>query len=50
MNIQTIIFISVIVLYGIYTIIDLIKCFRSKKMVDDAINNCIKAIKEKEVK
>lgn len=50
MNIQSIIFILVIVLYGIYTMIDLIKCFKSRKMIDKAIDNCLKAIKEKEVK
>ena len=54
MNIQSIIFITVIVLFAILTTADVVKdvvrYFKSKKMVKKAIDDCFKAIKEKEVK
>lgn len=48
--IASIIYIFIITLLGVLTMIDFIKCFKSRKMIDKAIDNCFKAIKEKEVK
>ena len=49
MNITTVSIIVLIVIV-ILTTIDIVKWFKAKKMIDRSLENCFKAIKEKEVK
>lgn len=45
-----ILYYTAIAVLGILIVKDIVKAYKSKKMVDKAIDDCFKAIKEKEVK
>lgn len=49
MNITTVSIIAIIVI-AILTTIDIVKWFKAKKMIDRSLENCFKAIKERELK